>query len=94
MNLISFPDLTEASGIEKVLQWVAFHGIWMGTESVRTQLTKYLTNQIGVHNPPSSDLAVLVKDLLSKLLGELSCFVHNSNCFSETECRGVSYYEC
>lgn len=66
--LIRMVNHREASGIEKVLQWVAFHGIWMGTESVRTQLTKYLTNQIGVHNPPSSDLAVLVKDLLSKLL--------------------------
>lgn len=70
INFPSFPDLTEASGIEKVLQWIAFHGIWMGTESVRDQLIKYLTNQIGVHNPPANDLAVLVKDLLSKLMGE------------------------
>ncbi|XP_047489133.1 centromere-associated protein E-like [Penaeus chinensis] len=65
--LIRMVNHREASGIEKVLQWVAFHGIWMGTESVRNLLIKYLTDRIGVHNPPANDLAVLVKDLLSKL---------------------------
>ncbi|XP_037778686.1 uncharacterized protein LOC119575251 [Penaeus monodon] len=66
--LIRMVNHREASGIEKVLQWIAFHGIWMGTESVRDQLIKYLTNQIGVHNPPANDLTVLVKDLLSRLM--------------------------
>lgn len=66
----------DGTGLEKVLQWVAYYGVWTGCADVRERLVTWLTKQVAVRKPPPEDPTTLAHNLLTQLTGMLFLYLH------------------